>query len=345
MRKICSLFDEAKKKRPFFFERLAKNKRMNRHGLASSEWLTQGPLAIPGVTDIVTDYSQHLEGRCTMTLKGHTRSVNALAALPNGHLASASSDRTVRVWDTTHGVCVRTMVGHSKMVNDVVVLRDGHLASGSQDNTIRVWNSSNGACIRVIDTHTEMVFALLVLPNGHLASGSVCGLVKIWNVETGVCQATFDSDAAVYRLALMPSGILIICALEGRVFLCDPLKLQLLRTLYKQTNDVVVLPDGEFAMTLVDDHHIYISDGAQGTAPSEPFGQKLFGHTDEVNAMAVLPDGELVSCSDDATVRVWSGRACRLTLTGHDKDVNALCVLSDGRLASASDDHTVRVWS
>lgn len=275
-----------------------------------------------------------------MTLEGHSRSVNALAALPNGHLASASSDRTVRVWDTTRGVCVKTMFGHSKMVNDVVVLRDGNLASGSQDNTIRVWNSSNGACIRVIDTHTEMVFALRVLPNGCLASGSVCGLVKIWNVETGVCQGTFDSDAAVYRLALMPSGILIICALEGRVFLYDPLKLELLRTLYKQTNDVVVLPDSKFAMTLVDDHHIYIADDAKGTTPS-----KLFGHTDEVNAMVVLPDGELVSCSDDATIRVWGGHECRLTLTGHDKDVNALCVLSDGRLASASDDHTVRVWS
>ena len=312
---------------------------MNRHGLVTAKWLTQGPLTIPGVVDIVTHYSQHLEGRCVMTLKGHTGGVNAVAALPNGHLASASTDRTVRVWDSVRGVCVRKLVGHTRMVSDVVVLRDGNLASGSKDNTIRVWNSSNGACMRVIDTCTEMVFTLLVLPNGCLVSGSVCGSVKIWNVDTGACLDTFDSGAAVYRLALTPAAILIICALEGQVFLYDPHRFKLLHTLRQQANDVAVFTNSKFAMTLVDDHHVYISDASDGTH------DKLFGHTDEVNAMVVLPDGELASGSDDATVRVWSGRECRLTLTAHSKDVNALCVLRDGRLASASDDRTVRVWA
>lgn len=37
------------------------------------------------------------------TLEGHEDSVSALAVLPDGRLASASHDRTVRVWDLYTG--------------------------------------------------------------------------------------------------------------------------------------------------------------------------------------------------------------------------------------------------
>jgi len=37
-------------------------------------------------------------GVCEAVLEGHTRAVHALAALPDGRLASASEDYTVRMW-------------------------------------------------------------------------------------------------------------------------------------------------------------------------------------------------------------------------------------------------------
>ncbi|MDT3442993.1 protein kinase domain-containing protein [Pseudofrankia sp. BMG5.37] len=74
----------------------------------------------------------------------------------------------------------------------------------------------------------------------------------------------------------------------------------------------------------------------------------LSGHTREVLAVAVSPDGRLaVSGSQDRSVRVWelaTGR-CLHTLAGHTNAVTAVAVSPDGRLAlSGGDDAAVRVW-
>jgi WD40 repeat protein len=74
----------------------------------------------------------------------------------------------------------------------------------------------------------------------------------------------------------------------------------------------------------------------------------LTGHSDEVNAVAVTPDGKrAVSASRDRTLRVWdleSGKE-KLTLTGHSGQVTAVAVTPDGKRAvSVSWDNTLRVW-
>jgi WD40 repeat protein len=74
----------------------------------------------------------------------------------------------------------------------------------------------------------------------------------------------------------------------------------------------------------------------------------LEGHTDWVNAVAVLGDGSrTLSGSQDHTLRLWdltTGETLR-TLEGHTSAVNAVAALADGRRAiSGSDDHTLRLW-
>jgi WD40 repeat protein len=72
----------------------------------------------------------------------------------------------------------------------------------------------------------------------------------------------------------------------------------------------------------------------------------LVGHECPINAVAVLPDGCVVSGSDDNTLRVWdvdSGQVLT-TLEGHTDSVWAVAVFPDGRIVSGSNDHTLRVW-
>jgi WD40 repeat protein len=48
------------------------------------------------------------------TLKGHSRSISAVAFSPNSkQLASASYDSTVMLWNTVTGALLRTLEGHS----------------------------------------------------------------------------------------------------------------------------------------------------------------------------------------------------------------------------------------
>ncbi len=75
--------------------------------------------------------------------------------------------------------------------------------------------------------------------------------------------------------------------------------------------------------------------------------QVLRFHDSAVNAVAILPDGRLVTGGEDGKIAVWRrGFAEPIQLfTGHTAPIVALAISPDGtRLASASWDRTVRVW-
>ena len=64
----------------------------------------------------------------------------ALAALPDGRLASCSGDSTVWIWDVETGAGLQVLTGHRNFVYRVVALPGGRLASCSYDVTVRIWN-------------------------------------------------------------------------------------------------------------------------------------------------------------------------------------------------------------
>jgi WD40 repeat protein len=74
--------------------------------------------------------------------------VDAIAWSPDSrHLASASFDGKIRLWEVSSGECQKVFEGHRGSVNSIAWSPDGRrLVSGGDDGTIRVWEVATGEC-------------------------------------------------------------------------------------------------------------------------------------------------------------------------------------------------------
>ncbi|KMU87682.1 platelet-activating factor acetylhydrolase IB alpha subunit [Coccidioides immitis H538.4] len=123
------------------------------------------------------------------TLPGHDHSVSAVRFIPSGAagspmsgnlLASASRDKTIRIWDVTTGYCVKTIQGHLDWVRDVFPSPDGRfLMSGGDDRVPRLLDASSGETKSTFIGHEHVVECVTIAPAAsypHLAA--LAGLKK-----------------------------------------------------------------------------------------------------------------------------------------------------------------------
>ncbi|TLS43932.1 hypothetical protein FE633_23180 [Streptomyces montanus] len=262
-------------------------------------------------------------------LLGHTGAVYLTSFSPNGRiLATASYDRTVRLWDVRNPTrpepLGKPLTGHTSWVSSAVFSPDGEtLASAADDGTIRLWDVRDPRHPRPLGApltgHDGTIYLLAFSPDGHtLASASEDHTVGLWDVD-------------------------------------DPRRPKELGALTGATDAVRAVafsPDGRTLAAGGDDNTIRLWDTADPRRP-KPIDRVLTGHTDLVHSVAFSPDGRtLASGSADDTIRLWKvadpRRAAPLgaPLTGHTGPIWSVAFNPDGTtLAAASQDSTASLWN
>src|SRR3990167_8372096 len=74
---------------------------------------------------------------------------------------------------------------------------------------------------------------------------------------------------------------------------------------------------------------------------------KLVGHNGSIRAIAILPNGDIVTGSDDRTAIIWDSETGKekQKLKGHKAWINAIAILPNGDIATGSYDKTARIWN
>ncbi|KAF9461750.1 hypothetical protein BDZ94DRAFT_1323097 [Collybia nuda] len=289
--------------------------------------------------------------------EGHKNSVMAVAYSPDSqHIASASGDKTIRVWDAATGDAVgEPLKGHTDWVAALAYSSNGkHIASGSYDNTIRVWDIVSGHEIHEpLKGHMNWVKAVAYSPDGkHIVSGSLDHTVRVWDAATGhleyepwkghsdsVTVVVYSPDGKYIASGSDDNTIRIWNAATGNT-VGEPLNMH-----RSPIRAVAYSPDSSHIVSGSDDKTIRMWNASTGHVIGDPWK----GHTDGVTSVAFSPDGQyVVSGSWDKSIRIWNvatGQAVGEPLNGHMRSVMAVAYSANGgHIASGSNDETIRVW-
>ena len=262
--------------------------------------------------------------QCIKILPLHHGKINAILLRPDNIVITASSDRTVKLYNLNQQKDLFTCFGYDQPVSSLALSQDGEiLYTAGGDHKITVWDLAQQKIKKIFST----------LPNPN-------------NIITYDQQYTHPNQC-ITNIALNPANdILATASKDKTIRLWYASSGQLKRTCLGHQDQVLSLafsPDGQTLVSGSADQTIRLWSVNTWQLP-----EIIHGHTGWVTAIALSPDGEiLVSGSTDYTIKLWDMQTRTLihTLISHTAPVRYLSISPDGKiLASGSDDGKIKIW-
>jgi WD40 repeat protein/transcriptional regulator with XRE-family HTH domain len=274
---------------------------------------------------------------------------------PDGkRIATASEDKTAKIWDANSGKLLLTLTGHTDVIISVAYSPDGRrIATASWDKTAKIWDANTGQLLLTLIGHTDMLRSIAYSPDGkRLVTTSLDKTAKVWDTFTGEELLTFAAHGEwVSRAAFSPDGKRIASAgYDGNVRVWDATSGKELLALPVDGNQIFSVtfsPDGTRIASANNDGSNYVNiwDAATGAI----LFRGNLGHMAGPHDIAFSPDGTFVATiGEDQKVKIWDSVTGEVlsTLSGHTSPSESVAFSPDGThlVTAGGGDKTVRVW-
>ena len=247
-----------------------------------------------------------------------------------GLAASASDDKTLKIWDVTTGTCIRTLHGHEDLIWSFAFSCTGdQIASASDDGTVRIWQVNTGRCIQTLDGHGDATFSKALSLRGAKGHGDeIWGVafshngeqivscsrdraIKVWDTATGECLQTLMGHLdAVRVVTFWENNTIASGSFDGSVKIWDVKSGTCVQTLkdLAGTFSVVFSHDGQRLASSSDQIQIWDTSTWKCLHTLGSTGQATFSIAYSSN------DAMVASASENGRVRIWdplTGRQIR----------------------------------
>jgi platelet-activating factor acetylhydrolase IB subunit alpha len=310
---------------------------------------------------VCTQAWDHESGDYIRTLKGHTNTVNSLSFTPTGsHLASCSTDLSIKLWDFSTYACLRTLRGHDHTISAIRFLPDPalfqdqqqrqqgkatagttgldpqqmackFLLSASRDHTVKVWDLESGFCEHTVQHHTDWVRCLAV------------------RSSDGARWASAGNDTVIY---VYNNARQKLWDLRGHEQVVESLAFVTEECMSSSSSTSTTQRPNKHTETIRD----YLASGSRDRTVrlwriADGTSLAVWAvHDNWVRSVLIHPNGNyVISSADDKSIRVFDIKANRCLRTlenAHHHFVTSLDMHpSLAVMVSGSVDQTVRCWN
>lgn len=248
---------------------------------------------------------------CLREFVGHRNWVWDVALSPDGQLlATASRDRSICIWSVETGECLRKIESaHEGTVRALAFFpNNDRLVSVGQDQTLRFWEVHDAAEVGVLRGYSAAIWSIEPgRTSSEILSGGDDAAVRVWDLRSGNCKAVMRGhEGRIWSVtssgALAASGssdrTARIWDIERRV------EVQRIRAHDDWVLSVALSPNSDLLATGSSNWDPYVK---LWEARTGHLIRSFAGHHDRIHGLAFSADGkEVISASDDSTVRLWS---------------------------------------